>query len=185
MIQWIKGASIQDDKKLHEGYKIEAAVIKAVLNVDSIMKVFHSFLKHYETHNCFLFLEVPCKLDEETQISENRVASLHKNVYYLDNIWVDEASQLLTLFEDILVNDGFAAFGIGNHEAEIGKYRYNEVLVYTEKTDELKRIFDENGICEDAKLLLPGDIISIQNLGVSSSFKDNNGRDIYDIVETL
>ena len=86
---------------------------------------------------------------------------------------------MLELFGEILINDGVSAFGFGNHEAEIGKYKYNMVTVFSDEVSSLKEIFKRNGIPENSRLLTPWDIINRKNPGECSVFKDSNGKNIY------
>lgn len=183
MIKFIKGASIKDASSLYEGYRKSRKYTYAVLNVDNIIKVMKSFIKYYENHNCFIFIEVPCNLDEEKEYGDDK--NLHIKVYYLDNIWADEALKLLELFEEILVNDGFVNFGVGNHEGEIGKYRYNTIGLYTENENLIEHIFDMNGIRENKTLITPEELINENNPGEITRYEDAKGRTIYDVIETL
>ncbi|MDO5602965.1 MAG: hypothetical protein Q4G07_09370, partial [Oscillospiraceae bacterium] len=120
MIKWIKGAAIHDSDMLLEGYRIENNSIVSVLHADNIIKVITSYVQFYSKYPFFFFLEVPCRAQEEEKLHSDD-GKLHRNVYYLDNIGADEVLKYLKIFEDILVNDGLTAFGIGNHESEIGK----------------------------------------------------------------
>lgn len=184
MIQWIKGARIQNSEMLSEGYKMEEDSIESVLDADHIMKVIRSFVRFYREEDCFFFLEIPCNADEEEQMRTSG-GSLHKNIYYLDHIQADEVLKYLELFEEILINDGLTAFGVGNHEAEIGKYRYNMVYAFSANAEKLKKIFDENGIQQKSELLTPWDIINAENPGRSCAFQNDEGKTVYDIAETL
>ena len=184
MINWIKGAKIRNSKILSEGYKLEENSIVSVLNAESIIKVIESFIEYYETQRFFFFFQVPCNIDEEKKLKSSD-CNLHKNIYYLDNIGADDILKMLELFGEIFINDGVSAFGFGNHEAEIGKYKYNMVTVFSDEVSSLKEIFKRNGIPENSKLLTPWDIINRKNPGECSVFKDSNGKNIYDIVNAL
>ena len=184
MINWIKGAKIRNSKILSEGYKLEENSIVSVLNAESIIKVIESFIEYYETQRFFFFFYFSCNIDEEKKLKSSD-CNLHKNIYYLDNIGADDILKMLELFGEIFINDGVSAFGFGNHEAEIGKYKYNMVTVFSDEVSSLKEIFKRNGIPENSKLLTPWDIINRKNPGECSVFKDSNGKNIYDIVNAL
>lgn len=184
MIHWIKGAKIGKCDDINEGYKVEDECLSSVLNAENIMKVFDSFVEAYRNHNFFLFLEVPCTADEEEPL-HSQDGKTHRNIYYLDNIGVDTVLELLHLFKDYFVEDGLIAFGLGNHESEIGKYKYNTVIAYSSNIDLMREIFEGNHIPENNALLSPWDIISQENPGQSQSYESEDGRTIYDVVEAL
>ncbi len=184
MIKWIKGARVSDSSAIMEGFKEEKASIVSVLSVDNIMPIMKSFVNLYSNHNFFFFLEAPCTEEEERLLNANN-PGLHKNIYYLDNIWADTVLQLLELFEDILVNDGLSAFGIGNHESEIGKYKYNTVIAFSNNIEYVRQLLMDNHIPEQKDLLLPRDIISEKNPGESRAYFDSEGRSIYNVIEAL
>ncbi len=183
MINWIKGAKIQNSEILLEGYTLEENSIISVLNAENILKVMACYAELYKTQKFFFFLEVPCTADEEKRLKSD--GNLHKNIYYLDNIGATDISKILNLFGEILLNDGMSAFGFGNQESEIGKYKYNMVCVFSNKVSSLKEIFHSNGISENLNLPTPWDIINRNNPGECDAFQNDNGKTIYDVVDAL
>lgn len=61
---------------------------------------------------------------------------------------------VLAAFENILVNDGFAVFGVGNHDTreEFGKYSYNEMkLFFNNNLSKYEKMFRERKIVKNDK----------------------------------
>ena len=131
---------------------------------------------------------MPCNLDEEEIIREATdkevgiLKTKRRKVYYLDDISHQMAKEIINLAGDVLINDGFAAFGIGNHitNDEIGKDGYNIVnIFYYSNVDKYLKLLEKNGIVLNDNMREAGDIIGPENPGICSIYKDDDGRDIY------
>lgn len=205
MLEFVKGASVHDPSGLDEGYMVEENSITANVNASKIGRIINSFISANEGEPLFLFIETPTNLNDELapvptegndfgiaiDSSENvyRLENLHRDVYYLDGLSSQAMQLLLEPFYEILINDGLSAFGVGVHttKAEIGKYKYNIVTVYSaaENVESYASLFANEGIPEKQKLITAWDIINSDNLGTCDRYEDDNNRTIYDIVEVL
>lgn len=187
----IKGASINSDIELSEGYAIFDEMITANVNAEKILGVIENFLKKNENESLFLFIEVPANLDDEV-VSETfedggvAIETPHNYVYYLDGISAKAIKDLLDIFGEILVNDGLSAFGVGNPKGdEVGKYKYNVMRVYGGDVSRYTDIFECLGIKRTEKLMIAWETFSLKTPGISEKYVDSEGRDIYNIVEVL
>lgn len=199
MLTFVKGSKIKDSKDLKEGYSIEQnkklKYIRANVNANKILKLMYDFVdKQKDDDKLLLFIEVPRNLKNETLVKEATeeetgiIKETHNDVYYLADIPKALFKKIIDPVSNVLINDGLVIFGIGNHSTgdEIGKYQYNEMIVYSrdEKKD-YKEIFENNNIPEDKNLVSPWDIINENNPGESEKYTDENGMDIYDIIKSF
>lgn len=192
MIQFVKGCQIPNSENLKEEYKIKENWIIANVNADKILKVIYDFVDRQEEGSyLFLFLEVPCKLEEERKIQKekgNKVEHFHNNVYYQDGIPKKSIKEILNPISDILIQDGLVIFGVGNHvtKDEIGKYKYNEIKLFFESSmKDYDKIFEDNDIPRNAKRISPWDLINPNNPGTCDAYTDEHGKTIYDVIENL
>lgn len=196
MFQLISGASIPDTSALHEGYTAQTNRLIANVSAEHILPVFDSFLSQArDTEQLFLFLEVPCRKDEELSLNcidirqPDRLRTLHRNVWYLDGITKVPLQQMLhSDAGEVLIHDGLTCFGIGSLEThdEIGKYKYNimQAFAYEKKPMELASVFDRLGILYCLSLTTAWDVFSDENPGSSTTF-EYRGRTVYDLIEDL
>ena len=195
MIQLIKGAEISFENDFHEGYQImDDNWLVANVDADRIIPVMKSFVDHSNDLLISLFIEVPSNLEdlklskEATETEPGIIEEDFVDVYYLDDLDHDTAKQLLDIFGDILVNDGLSCFGLINQDGEeIGKYKYNALKAYSDagRICEITTVLDNNSIGESDRLITIGEMITPDHPAISSRYADADGRDIYDVVNTL
>lgn len=195
MINFIKGCNIKNSSNLSEEYTIEENAIRANVNAEKILKLIKEFVKKQDKKSSlFLFIEVPCSLNDETIKKEATdtepgiMEESHNDVYYLDGIPQPVANKILDIGNDILINDGMVIFGIGNHNTgdEIGKYKYNEVFLYfKDDIKDYESIFINNKLEKNIDLISPWDLINENNPGESNKYTNENGMDIYDLIKTF
>ncbi|MBR6049782.1 MAG: hypothetical protein IKP68_01105 [Clostridia bacterium] len=196
MFRLIAGATIEDISGLKEEYQVNENKLRANVSAEKIPQVFISFLKKMrEDEPLFLFIEAPCKEEDELRINSSQtendeyIKKYHKDVYYLDG-W--DRENLLELFQsvvgELLVNDGFVCFGMGSLEShiELGKYEYNVLAgyLYGNEGKFLTDIFDDLGISHVPEIITAWDLISDENTGTRRIIK-NNGKDIYTLIDQL
>lgn len=178
--------------KLKEGFTVNENQIAAQVSVEHIRNVMDNYLTLNKEADLFFFMEVPLNIAEEEVIqpaTENELgiirSSRHK-VYYLDGIGSEVCSDILDIFGDVLINDGISAFGFGTYHSEIGKYKYNQILLYNNGDDiDYRKIFLQANISESKNLISAWDLFTEENPGVSERYEDAQGRTIYDIVDVL
>ena len=104
MINFIKGCNIKNSSNLSEGYTIEENAIRANVNAEKILKLMKEFVKKQDKNSSlFLFIEVPCSLNDETIKKEATdtepgiMEESHNDVYYLDGIPQPVANKILDI----------------------------------------------------------------------------------------
>lgn len=177
---------------MREGFVEADDGIDAQVSAEHIQIVLENYLAVNQEADLFFFIEVPVKLDEEKivkppmETEPGILASNSRKVYYLDHIDAETCLKLLALFKEILINDGLSAFGFGTKDSEIGKYKYNEILLYNhDETRDWKNIFALAGIPEKEDLTFADDFFTDENPGVAERYDDANGRTVYDVIEVL
>lgn len=192
MLKMIAGAKIENNQNLSQGYEISENQLTANADADNIRNVMEDFMDMNENIPLFLFIEVPSNLKDE-KVAETfedgavAVDTPHKDVYYLDGVPADSLKKILAPLYEILINDGLSAFGVGNpYGDEIGKYKYNVMVLYSRNnTDKYKQIFENNGILKTDNFVTAWDTFSDETPGTSEMYSDSKGRNIYDIIEVL
>lgn len=195
MLQLIKGAELCFENDFKEGYQImDDHWLVANADAEKIIPIMKSFVDHSEELLIALFIEVPSNLEdlklarESTETELGIIEEDSFDVYYLDDLEHDTAKQLLDIFGDILVNDGLSSFGLINQDGEeIGKYKYNALKAYSDAGSiaEIAAVFEGNSISGTNNLITIGEMITPDHPAISSRYTDADGRDIYDVVNTL
>lgn len=196
MFQLIKGSRIPDISGLKEEYQIVDGELIANVSAENIEKVFGSFLgKMREDEPLFLFIEVPCREEEELKMNPEQtgtkltVKAFHKNIYYLDGYCREDMVDLLNSgVGELLINDGLVSFGFGSLEShiELGKYRYNVLRGYLQGQDQVffTEIFDELDIPCGSEIVTAWQLISEDSPGECCSY-EFEGKDVYTLIDQL
>lgn len=195
MFQMIKGASISDASALREEYNVSGHQLTANVSAEHILPVFEAFLRQMrEDEPLYLFIEVPCKLPEEQRPKKGlrKIVSdkeLPRDVYYLDGLYQEQ--MLLFLHSgvgELLIHDGLTHFGFGSLESqtELGKYKYNVLIGYTQKepVDRLSSLFEAVSIPCSPSITTAWDLFSQNSPGDSYRY-EFNGKNVYDLVEEM
>ena len=196
MFKFVKGCNIQNSEGLTEGYTIEENAIRSNVEANKIEKLMQDFIDMQDKEaKLFLFIEVPCNLKDEKVVKEATdeevgiiEESTHNDVYYMDGIPQEVAGTILKQASELLINDGLVIFGFGNHFTgdEIGKYKYNEVVLYfKDDIKEYEKLYKNNKIKKVDDLISPWDLINKDNPGVCDSYKTKDGMDVYDLIEAF
>ena len=185
MLNMIKGCRIHDPSVLFEGYQQTQSGFTANVNAEKIKGLFESFIK---LHNelCFVILEVPTNQNDEPVFRAKGTCVLHNDVYYLDGLTPERASEFLDVFGQWLIHDGLSTFGIGLHSGanEILLGKYNVVTVYTKDKPKYSGFFESLGIMEVENLKTAWDHFTSNTPGDSFSYS-YQGKNIYDLVNHL
>lgn len=132
----------------------------------------------------FFFLELPSKLEDEKEIKNGAAKTLHKDIYYMDNLTKEDAFDFLHRTGELLFNDGLCRFGFGsqanNDEIAVGKY--NVVTIYCASNHSYRKLFEKFNISETANLVTAWDTFSEDSPGISEKY-EMDGKDVYSILE--
>ncbi len=191
MIRMIKGAQIAAAEKLMQGYEISENRLTANVDADNIRNILDSFIDRNCGSPLFMFIEVPANISDE-KITEKfedgsmAIETPHKDVYYLDGLSSEYMKKLLEPLYEILINDGLSSFGAGNfQDDEIGKYKYNQMILFSNDPGKYGGIFEEHGIVYTEKLVSAWDTFTRDTPGQCRRYTDKNGRTVYDIIDLL
>ncbi len=191
MLKMIKGARVAACEKLSQSFEITDRSIIANVDADNIRKIIEGFLDMNKALPLFLFIEVPANIKDEKIIGKTedgyvQLEAHHKDVYYLDGISSAALKQLLEPFYDILINDGLSSFGVGNpYGEEIGKYKYNEMIVFCRDLQKYAPLFVQNGISRTDSLVTAWETFTRDTPGTCERYFDEEGRDVYSIIDAL
>ncbi|MCD7808778.1 MAG: hypothetical protein LUH02_05490 [Erysipelotrichaceae bacterium] len=183
MFDLIKGAKIENYNELKEAYRLQRKNhIEAVVETHHIMTLIEQFIRRLENETFFIFIEVPTLLDDEEKYDDGYS---HKDVYFMKRLSADEVSGIFYLFEDILLNDGLSSFGVAFDYGQIGKSKCNMVDVYNRDVANFRDLFEDNDIHEDDQMITPYQLMNENHQGSCFLYEDNDGKCIYDVVESL
>ena len=183
MLEMRKGCKVPFPEKLEEGYKIADNQIIANVSADKIEDVMAHFIcEHKEP--MFFILELPSKLDDETEVSTGVLSALHNDVFYIDGCSAQEALTVLNRIGKLAINDGFCVFGFGGHEShdEIVFGKYNVTTIFSENISDFDDFFEAHDIPKTDNLILAWDTFSQDAPGECEKVQ-TDGQDVYSIVE--
>ncbi len=183
MLKLKKGSKVPFPEKLSEGYSFSSPYFTANVNADKIRAVVEHFLA-IQNELLFFILELPSKMDEETEVRPGVTEAFHKDVYYIDGCTKEEASVLFSRTADLLINDGLCAFGFGCHQSydEIMADTYNIVSIFTQNEKKYQGFFEEHGINRVDTLVTAWDTFTQDTPGESMRI-DTDGKSVYDIPD--
>lgn len=192
MFNMIKGAKIDNDITLKEGYSIiNDNLIIANVSAEKIDKIIESNIDLLKNEELFFFIEVPHNL--KTKVTENRkeiektVHDIQYNkVFYIDNLDVEKCKNIIYKYYDILINDNNTFFGIGtlDDNYEIGKYDYNIMSFYSNiSLDNYEEILRNNNLKKYDKIETYWDLSTKEKDEDEMYYKNN--KNIYDVIKGL
>ena len=184
--QMIRGATLPDGVHLAETWSMSEGKIRANISAEHILPLFDGFFDRCATREMlFLFMDVPCTLEEEPTPMEQ----LHRNVYYLDGCSREQLRELLhSPAGELLIQDGMTQFGVGSLESpfELGKYKYNQFLAYaaSDRMEPLSQVFCTLGIPQVPQIVSAWQLFSPQTPGMCKSIQVE-GKNVYDLIRQL
>lgn len=190
MFQLIEGARIPGSEKLQEGYVEQDGWLRANVSAERIQALFSRFLDLDESELYSLWLEEPCREDEERHEPDGSIDRFHVKVYYLDGLFADDARHMLHLFAPLLIQDGLVRFGLVSQNGnELGKHKYGEIYAYSHLGDlrTMKKLFSRMDIPPLQQLQSPWDLICPENPGESRriTLEDKRVEDAIQALEQL
>ncbi|MDE5853615.1 MAG: hypothetical protein K2H19_00935 [Ruminococcus sp.] len=185
MLEMIKGCTVPDAEKLSEQYKTEEYWIRANVNASKIEEIFQHFIS-IQTERIFFILELPTSREDEERLRKSNFDPMHKDIYYIDGLFNEQALLLLIRYGELLINDGLCQFGFGSHDgsAEIMLEKYNIMTIWAKDTKQYRNFFDAHDIHITDNYICAWDTFSIENGGECRTIKIN-GISIYDLPNEL
>lgn len=185
MLEMINGCTVPDAEKLSEQYKTEEYWIRANVNASKIEEIFQHFIA-MQTERIFFILELPANEEDEKRLRKSNFDPMHKDIYYIDGLFNEQALFLLMRYGELLINDGLCQFGFGSHDgsAEIMLEKYNIMTIWTREMEQYRNFFDAHDIHITDNYISAWDTFSTESAGESFSIKVN-GISVYDLPSEL
>lgn len=185
MLEMIRGCTVPHPELLNEEFDRDDRKLCANVHARNIFPLFRDFIQ-LQNQPLFFVLEIPVNQKEEQQLRQREDDPLHKAVYYLDNLTKEDALALLEQNQELLVHDGMSAFGFGvrDFSAELMKYRYNELLLWTKDFPTYTEFFLSHGIPQVPEVFTAWQTFSKEQYGECAAL-NQEGVTIYDLVEHL
>lgn len=185
MLEMVKGCCVPDSGKLKEEYKIDEYYITANVNAGKIEDIFQHFMA-MQSEQIFFILELPTNEEEEKCLRKSNYDPMHKDIYYIDGLFNEQALVLLMRYGELLINDGISSFGFGAHDgsAEIMLEKYNQMTIWTNDMKKYNGFFDAHDIHITDNYISAWDTFTSRNAGQCMSIKVN-GIGVYDLPEKL
>jgi len=188
MFNFLKGAKIEHDIKLKEGYIInqnQKGLITANISSEKIEKIIKDFIDSFDCKELYLFIEIPYNLKDE---KGNKVYDLlYNNIYFLDNIKKEELKKVIEPYFDILINDNNTNFGVAtmDYTYEICKYDFNMMRFISKKSQQkFLEILKNNNVSENKEIKFYWDL-SKNEKNEDDNFYEADGKNVYDVINEL
>lgn len=142
-----KGITVPDLSGIMESYSIEDDIIIANVSFENLNKLIIDFINQLKPP-MFFILEVPTSKDEELNIGNGKIESLHRDLYYMDGCTTEGALAMIIRYGELLLNDGLLKFGFASHETndEIFVEKYKIINIYSRNITEYKTFMEEHNI---------------------------------------
>ena len=123
---------------------------------------------------------------EEDELRTKNSDPYHKGVYYLDDIKLKDAMDILNEYKELLLNDGFVQYGFASHKTddEIMISRYNIVSIYSNKISNFESLFNKMKFKKKERIFTAWDTFNDENAG-ERRLVQYNKKTIYSIVDDL
>ena len=173
-------------EKLFEEYEIKDTFIRANVNASKVLEMMKRFI-HMHNEPLFFILEFPSKV-EDGMTEEKMIycAGDARDVYFVDGMNAERATQIVDALGNFLVKDGLNLFGIGGHESheEILFGQYNVMTIYTKNAEAYSDFMHSFGIKKTDSLVTAWNTFDPENPGECERYvSKETGKTIYDIPE--
>lgn len=185
MLEMIRGCYVPEADKLKEEYKVDEFYITANVNASKIEEIFQHFIA-MQNERMFFILELPTNEEEEKLLRKSNYDPMHKDIYYIDGLFNEQALFLLMNYGELLIHDGMCNFGFGVHDgsAEIMLEKYNIMTIWTNNMDKYSDFFDVHDIHIADNYISAWDTFTIKSAGECTSIEIND-ISVYDLPEKL
>ena len=125
MLEMYKGCEVPDVDKLNAGYELLGSnMLQANVDADKIKELLLDFVAMHKNEQVYFMLELPPEHKAQTQISygQNELDEDSER-YYIDDISLEQAKELLDKVGEVLIHDGVSRFSFG------GTYSMDEMVV--------------------------------------------------------
>ncbi len=179
------GVKIPYPEKIEEKFvKLENA-IRFNISFEKLESFVKDFINGL-SEPLFLVIHLPLNEKEEKKLRTSESCPYHSEVLYLDGQTKQQILDILSLYGQILLNDGLSQFGIAAHKTgdELFIQKYKLVDIYCKDDNKYLPLLKKYGIEETIKLITVWDTFSHEHPGQCEIVTFNN-QDIYDVVEEL
>lgn len=185
MLKMTEGCTVSKADMLSEQYEILENKIIANVNADKIEAVIRDYIFMHDKP-MFFFLELPTNQRDEEKLRKNDTDPCHIDVYYIDCLNAEQALEIFSKYEHLLVNDGMSRFGFGVHgqATEIMRDKYNMISLLADNIEKYTDIFNSHNIPRCENLVTAWDTFSYEFPGECNKI-DVNGKTVYDLPKEL
>ena len=102
--------------------------------------------------------------------------------YYLDDLNLEQAQEIMDKVGNLLVQDGISRFGFGGNYSNdhIIADKYNVISVFSMDLEPVKELFLQRGIPQVEELLTAWDTFSEEEPGIATRYEEND-MDVFSI----
>lgn len=180
------GMEVPALSSLETGYELrDHQNLTANVGLDQLIPLLNGFCTMQKSP-VFFILELPATEQEEQTLRSKPADPFHKNIYYLDNCTVPVAKAILKRYGELLINDGLACFGFGNHktEDEIFISKYNVTSIYSKELQRYLPLLEHLSIPQKEKLRTVWDTFTQEAPGTACTV-EVNGETMGTVLENL
>lgn len=179
MLEIYKGCEVPDVDKLNAGYELLGSnMLQANVDASKIKGLLLDFVAMHKTEQVYFMLELPPEHKSQTQISygQNELDEDSER-YYIDDISLEQAEELLAKVGDVLIHDGVSRFSFGGIYSmdEMVVDRFNVVSVMSVMdVEEYEVLFAKHEIPKVEGLVTAWDTFSPEEPGVALQYVQDN-----------
>lgn len=179
------GVKIPFSELIEEKYTIDEKGLLFNISIEKIKPLIQDFILNL-CEPLFLFIYAPLIENEEKELRKKNSDSFHSELLYLDGQTKKQIFEIITLYGELLINDGLSQFGIASHKSgdEIFIRKYKIIEIYSNDVKQYIHLMEKYSITETENLITAWDTFSRDFPGECSKVTVNN-QNIYDVVEIL
>ena len=179
MLKMFKGCEVPDENKLNSEYELLGeSWINANIDADKLQALLLDFVKLHKGSPVYFMLELPPEYNSQQQVSygQNDIGEDNER-YYIDDISLEQAEELLAKYGQVLIHDGVSRFGFGGTYAmdELVVDKYNVINIMAQMgVEPYEKLLESYGLQKVEAMNTAWDTFSEEEPGVAMRYEEND-----------
>jgi len=185
MFQTASGVTIPFPEKIKEEYQMYETSILFNISFEKLKPLIYKVIEQL-SEPLFFVLEMPLSQQEETEFRLDETSPFHKNVCYLDGQSKEQIMNILSLYGELLLNDGISQFAIYSHATYDGIYiqKYKIARIYSPAPTAYIELLESFGITKTENIFTVWDTFTHETPGQTQRI-EIDGKNISDVYDEL
>lgn len=178
MLKMFKGCEVPHPEKLFNEYEVLGdTMLHANVDADKVEAILLDFVALHADEPVFFYLELPPEYRSAVQMSEGQnIIGEDNETYYIDDMNLERAKELLAKVGDILINDGVSRFGFGGNYSndQLVVDKYNVLTFMGNEPEAMQKIFAKHGLQQVENMVTAWDTFSPEEPGLCTRYEQDN-----------